>query len=261
MLTAFVALSAVDPLRCFVAEPGAKSGANVCPHTYALHEGNDVKACANLCLTDPACQAFAMGSAGDPTSTDCRLSHDCAEPEVHLSGYDGYTRKKSGDCTGPHQGIAFHGRNGLFSDGMILQRGGSTAVWGEGAKARSTVTVSVGGVQMAAKTTADANGYWMATLPPVGATSSTTLSVTDGLTNATLQDVAFGDVMVMCNPKFRLLPPPPSHDAAKSCLEDLKPWAHKSLYRHHTHSSAVANPTWALACVAHNPRTRRQPRP
>ena len=190
-----------DPLLCFVAHPGASSGNNVCPHTYTAHPSNNVTSCALLCLADAECDAFAMGDAGDPASTDCRTSHSCARAISHLDAYDGYQRKPGGDCGGWPKGIIFHSSSGLFADGMILQRGSNTAVWGEGAKPRSTVTVSVGTttadvVGAIATTTADVVGGWRVVLPTVEAAESTTLSVTDGESNATLRDVAFGDVLL-----------------------------------------------------------------
>lgn len=198
-------LAPPDPLSCFVREPGSAPGMNVCPHTYELHPGHSVQQCATLCLADGKCQAFATGS--DPKSTtDCRLSHDCAQPTAHLSSYDGYTRKP-GKCGGPSPlppppplpppvGIRFHSKTGLFSDGMILQRGDHTVVWGEGARASAQVTVRVGGVANPASTTAEANGTWKVVLPSVAAMASTNVTATDGDTSVTLSDVAFGDVLL-----------------------------------------------------------------
>ena len=188
-----------DPLTCFTKEPGSAPGNNVCPRTYALQPGNNVTACAALCLADPKCQAFAMGGAGNPASTDCRVSHECPKPTSHLSAYDGFSRKP-GSCTpapAPPPRISFSRTEGLFADGMLLQRGEATVIWGVGATAGATVTVSVHGVTGVGTTTAEKSGEWRATLPPVGAMESTSLSVSDGTSSATLRDVAFGD-LILC---------------------------------------------------------------
>ena len=89
----------------------------------------------------------------------------------------------------------------LFADGMILQRGSTTQVWGAGAAAGAAVTVTVGSGPSAktATSTATATGSWQATLPDTPATLSTTLSVrASGSSSAatSLRDVAFGDVLL-----------------------------------------------------------------
>ena len=200
MFIAFaLGLLAPDPLSCFTKEPGSAPASNVCSGTYQLHPGNNVTACATLCLADSACQAIAMGEADNPSSTDCRISHACPKPTSHLDAYDGYTRKP-GPCSpapAPPPAIAFGLEDGLFANGMILQRGASTVVWGRGAAPASTVTVTVGGVTKVSTTIAGPAGEWNATLPRVGAMDSTSLSASDGTSTTTLQDVAFGDV-VLC---------------------------------------------------------------
>ena len=188
----------VDPLSCFTKEPGSAPGNNVCPRTYALQPGNNVTACAALCLADQKCQAFAMGGAGDPTSTDCRVSHVCPQPTAHLSAYDGFSRKP-GTCSpapAPPPSIGFSQTEGLFADGMLLQRGDATLVWGVGASPGATVTVTVHGVTAVGTTIAESDGAWKATLPPVAAMESTNVSVSDGKTSATLRDVAIGDLLL-----------------------------------------------------------------
>ena len=200
MFIAFaLGLLAPDPLSCFTKEPGSAPASNVCSGTYQLHPGNNVTACATLCLADSACQAIAMGEADNPSSTDCRISHACPKPTSHLDAYDGYTRKP-GPCSpapAPPSAIAFGLEDGLFANGMILQRGASTVVWGRGAAPASTVTVTVGGVTSVSKTIAGPTGEWNVMLPMVGAMDSTSLSASDGTSTTTLQDVAFGDV-VLC---------------------------------------------------------------
>ena len=183
-----------NPLSCFKAEPGSLPGNNCCPNTYIPHTGT-VEACAALCLADTACQAIAMGDAGNPDSTDCRLSSNCSTPTAHLTAYNGYMRTTGVPGCGA-RGIAFHSQAGLFADGMILQRGNNTAVWGEGAQSGAAVVVSVGGVESVARAVAASDGSWKATLPPMTATASTTLSATDGATTVVLKGVAFGDVIL-----------------------------------------------------------------
>ena len=162
--------AAVNLLDCFTAEPGAKPGLNVCPGTYSKHPNTMLTACASLCLDDPACNAFAMGGAGNSSSGDCRLSSACTQPTAHLSAYDGYTKKPGStpaSChAGPPAGISFHSQDGLFADGMLLQRGSNTHVWGEGAQPSATVMVTVGGL-ISVAATAEATGAWSTTLPPV----------------------------------------------------------------------------------------------
>lgn len=88
----------------------------------------------------------------------------------------------------------------LFADGMILQSGTSTAVWGNGVAGRNvvlTVTAYNGSVLCTTSTLADAHGNWMITLaalmPPL---NSSIVRVTDGSESSELRDVAWGLVLL-----------------------------------------------------------------
>ena len=92
----------------------------------------------------------------------------------------------------------------LFAPGMILQRGGAK-VWGSGAAPSSTVTVSVfsggdatrprGALVTAVTVTATDAGDWIASLA-APATRSAVLKATDGRTTASIDELAFGDVIL-----------------------------------------------------------------
>lgn len=81
----------------------------------------------------------------------------------------------------------------LFSQGMVLQREKPVKVWGK-TDARTEVTVSVQGA--GAKGTADENGCWAVTLPPLQASAAETMTVTAGAQTVTVEDVAVGEVWV-----------------------------------------------------------------
>ena len=93
----------------------------------------------------------------------------------------------------------------LFGEGMLLQRGAGTRVWGTGATPGATVTVSLAAPGAAAaaanaSTTAQAGGNWSVTLPAIAAAHSATLSATDSSTahGSTVQlTVAVGD-LILC---------------------------------------------------------------
>lgn len=217
-----------DPLSCFVLLPGATPGANVCPRTYSMHPGHNARSCAALCLADEACDAFAMGRTGDRISTDCRTSHACPKPTHHITAYDGYLRLSTAGCRGPGPlpPFAFHSTAGLFADGMILQRGSSTKVWGEGAKPRSTVTVAIASTASVATATAATDGTWLVVLPPVSATESTTLTATNGASTAVVHDVAFGDVLLcggQSNMGFGMCGTQSKNQTPSQALESLTP--------------------------------------
>ena len=79
---------------------------------------------------------------------------------------------------------------------MVLQRGAGTKVWGSGARPGSAVTVTVGGVAAAGRTTATAAGDWLCTLPTLPAMAATALRASDGAASAALADVAVGEVLL-----------------------------------------------------------------
>ena len=62
MLSLMLALSAlasapIDPLTCFVPHRATGLDNNVSPGTYQLKPGNNVTACASLCLNNATCKA------------------------------------------------------------------------------------------------------------------------------------------------------------------------------------------------------------
>jgi hypothetical protein len=90
---------------------------------------------------------------------------------------------------------------------MILQRNAASKVWGTGASAGATITLTLTpsqcagdsqscGARVVATTVADPSGKWTASIEPTPATNSTSLKASDGSTSATLNDVAIGDVIV-----------------------------------------------------------------
>jgi sialate O-acetylesterase len=79
----------------------------------------------------------------------------------------------------------------IFSDHAVLQRGEPLAVWGRAGPGQR-VTVSLGSAS--AEASADADGRWRASLPPMGAGGPHTLSVTGGGGGSALKDIMIGDV-------------------------------------------------------------------
>eukprot|EP00036_Acanthoecidae_sp_10tr_P013724 CAMPEP_0206288726 /NCGR_PEP_ID=MMETSP0106_2-20121207/1760_1 /ASSEMBLY_ACC=CAM_ASM_000206 /TAXON_ID=81532 /ORGANISM="Acanthoeca-like sp., Strain 10tr" /LENGTH=598 /DNA_ID=CAMNT_0053719279 /DNA_START=1 /DNA_END=1797 /DNA_ORIENTATION=+ len=88
----------------------------------------------------------------------------------------------------------------LFDDGMILQRGNRTALWGHGAHAgQVTVTIDPGpsGATVTAKGLAVNNGSWSVVLSGLVAAQTATVTATDAAGHkASLTDVAIGDVLL-----------------------------------------------------------------
>ena len=85
---------------------------------------------------------------------------------------------------------------------MVLQQQPSRAVlWGHCDEQTGCGGISVtldGGAKVAAQA-GGINGTWIAKLPPTeGSSDAHTISVSDGTSNATLEDVLFGDVW-MCS--------------------------------------------------------------
>ena len=83
--------------------------------------------------------------------------------------------------------------NQVFQTGMILQRDKSVPIWGEG-QPGTVVTVSAQGGAWTG--TADASGRWEVSIGPLHASKVEQLSITDGIEQVTLSDVAIGDVFV-----------------------------------------------------------------
>jgi sialate O-acetylesterase len=81
--------------------------------------------------------------------------------------------------------------NGLFSAGMVLQRGIPVPVWGTAA-AGEHVRVTFGAADATA--TADAAGRWQATLPELTASATPQQLVIEGKNKIVFDDVVVGDV-------------------------------------------------------------------
>ncbi len=81
----------------------------------------------------------------------------------------------------------------LFSPGMVLQREKPVKVWGK-ADAGTELAAYIQGVS--AKGTADENGAWQITLPPLCASCSETLTVQSDNERISVEDVAVGEVWV-----------------------------------------------------------------
>ena len=80
----------------------------------------------------------------------------------------------------------------LFSESAVLQREKEISVWGLGEEGR-TVTVSIQGHAAAA---AVKDGKWTAVLPPLKASGSEELTVSDGTDTVTVAAVAVGEVWI-----------------------------------------------------------------
>ena len=87
-----------------------------------------------------------------------------------------------------------------FGQGMLLQRGQPLATWGGGAAPGSevTVTLTLPGKTVVAKGAADSSGNWTVFLPAVPAAPTAVLmaSSADGNSNASLTDVAVGELLL-----------------------------------------------------------------
>ena len=109
------------------------------------------------------------------------------------------------------QQLAFGSR--LFRDGMTLQRGLGTKVWGDGAAPHANVTVVLtASATVSGAGAASASGSWIVEMPLLTAAASTMVRASDGHTDAALTNVAVGDVLLcggqsnmVCRGK--LLPP------------------------------------------------------
>ena len=87
----------------------------------------------------------------------------------------------------------------IFSRGMVIQRDVETSVWGWGLPG-SRVDVSVEGVageDASASVTADAQGDFLVTLPPLSAGEGYSLHVVSGDDAVDVEDVAVGDLWLL----------------------------------------------------------------
>jgi hypothetical protein len=91
---------------------------------------------------------------------------------------------------------AFNLSNTL-GDGMVLQRGNATVVWGFG-DSGETVTTTFRGAALSPPATVDSAGIWRQTLPTIQAstTPTTLLFKGSGGGSAQLKDVLVGDVFL-----------------------------------------------------------------
>ena len=91
---------------------------------------------------------------------------------------------------------AFNLSNTL-GDGMVLQRGNATVVWGFG-DSGETVTTTFRGAALSPSATVDSAGIWRQTLPTIQAstTPTTLLFKGSGGGSAQLKDVLVGDVFL-----------------------------------------------------------------
>jgi hypothetical protein len=148
----------------------------------APHAGMTVTTSPLVLLIAAALASTAAAGAGDGTgSTQSRDSSTVISTVVSVP-------KK----------LAF--ADPLFTDGMLLQRGTGTRIWGSGAEPHSTVTVSLltaGGPTANASSVAGSGGNWTVVLPPIAAAKAATLSVSDGIASAQLSEVAVGD-LILC---------------------------------------------------------------
>ena len=81
----------------------------------------------------------------------------------------------------------------IYGDGMVLQRYRPLRINGT-ANAADTVAVSIKG--NTARAVADNRGRWSATLPPMKEGTGYTMTVTDGHTTLTFNDIAVGEVWI-----------------------------------------------------------------
>ena len=79
----------------------------------------------------------------------------------------------------------------LFGEGMVIQRGVRVPVWGWGA-AGAAITVRLG--QQSRRTTADGNGRWSVSFPPMAAGGPLSLTVEADGRRLTIDNVLVGDV-------------------------------------------------------------------
>ena len=146
-------------------------------------------------------------------------------------------------ANGAGSGIVFDAP--LFSDGMILQRGDATMVWGKNATPGATVTVTVssrlrkcartrvralpcqgpdpraagqvsyadGQVSGAGSGKAAADGTWNATVSGLKASKTSSVTASDASSSATLNDVAVGDVLLCGGQSCAPRPAPPDFQA------------------------------------------------
>ena len=83
---------------------------------------------------------------------------------------------------------------GIFSDGMVLQRGKPIPVWGHSSDEGGMVTVTLGDKTV---TTTVLNGEWRTELPAFTKATGLTMTVKDSVETLTFKDIAIGDVILL----------------------------------------------------------------
>ena len=91
----------------------------------------------------------------------------------------------------------------VFADGMILQRGSGTKLWGVGASPHASVVLTLtdtaapaGARQLNGTAVATVNGSWLVVMPSLVAAHDTRIEVSDGASRASLAGVAVGEVLL-----------------------------------------------------------------
>jgi hypothetical protein len=181
------------------------------------HTCNSTVACAAACCNEPRCNAFTLdlrkarcwlkdGHRTPVQKDGCTsgnvTAHPTPSPPPHPkppSPPPAPPSPPTPPTPSPAGRLQFW--HPLFSDGMILQSDRSTAIWGLGAKANSTVTLSVSDTSnhsLLGRETIQANetGGWRI-LIQISPHNSTTLVATDSSgASASLEDVAWGAVLL-----------------------------------------------------------------
>ncbi len=109
----------------------------------------------------------------------------------------------------------------LFTDHAVLQRDVDHPIWGW-AKRNRKITLTLDDETYT--TRADRAGKWTLDLPPTAAGGPHSLTVTDGRTTETLQDIYFGDVYLLSgqsNMEWRLVQSDPDGTRARAIADPL----------------------------------------
>ena len=98
LFAALAPLAGAEPLACF--SERTSSTLNMCERAfYAYSSASTPETCASQCVADARCIFFGLEPQGDP-SRRCRLSSTCHQPNVSLSGWEGFVRTSAtGSCT------------------------------------------------------------------------------------------------------------------------------------------------------------------
>lgn len=108
----------------------------------------------------------------------------------------------------------------VFGDHMVLQRDVPLPIWG---RADAGESVSVALADATASTTADANGEWQVTLPPLAARAEAVELRVVGRTTVTIADVLIGDVWLASGQSNMQYSLKTSHDGAEAIARSDRP--------------------------------------